>query len=283
MTTTIENTAPGRDVVDRVISDSRAVAEAAEAIIWNLADGQMPTAEERNVLRLAGLVDRNDLEREQGRVAFVKQQLARAGSKDEFLAAQKSAIAAAKVEADRRPELEAQLEKIQAELESLKRARLAAAAVANRMEDARANLREPRLLPQFIRDSYETDRAALRANKCGRRISELAHTIKLIDALQKIDDPDNARLHCEAIELIESRSSFEEFAVGAITRKLCGPPGGNQQIHVSIDMEAFRSYARRRLEKERPLLEHELMELKHQQRDSIDALDAKLNYYVDRL
>ncbi len=263
------------NVVDRILADSAALMEAAEEILWKLQPDEPLTAAERNVLRIAGFIEWGDVERERSRVAIVKRTMEQAGPAEDFREALRMLDSATKAEQSRRSELVAQIETLQAELESLEQTRLAAAKTVSELEAARANLRNPRILPKHIREEYEATCEKIRTNVDGRRVRELIGEITAIEGLNQIDvsTPGGikaAELHCEtaAPELIQTETH--------------GPPEGNQWTTTRIQPEDFIAYRKNR-RKELPKLQRELDELNAEQSNALALSEEQLNFYVSRL
>ena len=277
-------------VVETALAETAAIYEVAEQILWNLGLDGSPTAAQREILRRAGIVDSIELERERGRVDAVKQLLARAGSREEMLAAERAALNAGKEYSEKAPALEAELARIQSELGALARARSAASHKLDAFNTARQHLRAAQMLPRFISEAYDADRRAANSNSRGKRIRELTSRIKLIEDLQNVDPgSQQAQLHCEAMEHLDDPSRFEVAARDCLKRTTSPPTKdalgrpNNQFTKVTCSADAFRGYRKRRLEEELPPLQNELDELRSQQSHALVELESQLDYYIHRI
>lgn len=265
------------ETVGRVMSDIRNVEEAAEAILWKLEPGRAPTAAERNVLRLAGFETSNDVERELGRVEGIRGLMSRAGSKAEYDAASVAAIKAKKAFDENGPALAEKLAAIQAELNELEQARDSTQRALQQFNAARDGLREPRLLPAYVRNDYEADLRHLRETDRGKRVREIKSTLDVLDALERIDlttktGVENAKLYSE---------TAAPHLIRRTTTKI--PDSQNQMTKENFSVEGFAGHRDARLKKERPQLQRELNQLDDENAAEVSRVDRVREFYVDQL
>jgi hypothetical protein len=265
------------NVLDRVIADKLVLYEAAEEILWRLGPDEPPTGTERQILKEFGIVDANDLVGERGRVDRVKTLLEQAGTPEQMVAAEKASIFALQAEREQLPALEEQLATIQAKINELAEARATTADTLHKLTASREMLRNPRLLPAYVREAYEAELQKARTTDTAARVREIERTIEQIDALQRIDlnqsgGVQSAKLHCEAA------------VPNLITRTVSNVPGSqNQSASERFDTDSFRKYRESRLKVERPNLERELAELKDQHESTLAKVARQLDHYLDNI
>jgi hypothetical protein len=254
-------------VVEQVVRDRQEVLQAAEDILWELAkSGIPPTWREIEILKAAGVNDKNDLDREVGRVTRVKQLLQAAGTQSQWTAAEKELIESTREENSRRPGLEQKLAKIQAELDALGTRTRAAQQTIGAFNGAREHLQDPLLMPAFIRESHAADVHAVQLRH-HKRIGELETELSVIDGLSKIElgtikGNDQALLHAETA------------APDVIARDIQG--------RKRVDANAWAGYVKRRRSRRVPI-EMELTELRALRDADIAKLRGQLDYYINKL
>jgi hypothetical protein len=260
------------------------VHQAAEEILWQLSPGELPNARQREILKLAGIQDRDDLDREVGRVSNVRQLLREAGSKCEHTAAAKAAAAAVREEREKLPRLEQQLAAIQSQIDELQQASQAASGRLGKFNRARDQLRDPRSLPAHIRNAFESDRhAAAQTNRAP--ISSIENQLSVISGLERIDlmtqqGQREALLHCESaqpqlIRRVESLPIERHKQDGTVLDSRAGSK-------VTLDVAGFQTYRQRRLA-ERIKLQRDLEKLTEERIAAIASVEKLLDHYVDRI
>lgn len=248
-------------VVDRAIDDYETIDQAAEDIIWNLSPGAVPSGRQWRVLQAAGIEGHAALERELGRVACVRRHMLAAGTADELAEAQAVASEAARVEAEQRPALETQAAEIADKLKRLAANREAAQVKLEAMRVARDHLREPRLLPSFVRAALEQDGHRIQLGHC-QRISELETECTVIQQLQRIGpDSRDAQLHLES-----AAPESLDLHNGA----------------ARIDPQVWRRYVERRA-LELPELEQQLATARDGLRAALEPVERQRDFYLRQL
>jgi hypothetical protein len=260
---------PPTSVVGRVLDDLNACAEAAEEILWSLSPGDLPTSAQRNVLRLVGIITRDDVDGELGRVAGVKEKLAEAGSVSEFREAEEAAFDARREENEQKPALEEQKAAIEAQLVALAKARAEAEARIDTMRSAREALRSMQLLPRHVRDAYQTDLSVVQT-KHGRRRRELQSELALLDGLQKLFPGGDLN----GLDFRQQRMLHAEAAAPELISR-------QQNGKAVIDDDDWRDYVARR-ESRRKAIEGELAKVEDLIRSDGYAGEQLRNYYLDR-
>jgi hypothetical protein len=265
MTTATAKPACETSVLDRVLNDRQSLHQAAEQILWN-ADPDEPilTSREREILKEVGIVDHNDIVRELGRVATVKRWMQAAGSPRELLAAEKAEREAAREQVQKRPAIEEQITKLQAERDALIQARERAARRLADLQTARDRLRDPRLMPSYIRNAYEHECHAIDLRH-HQKITEIETELNQIAGLERIDMNTQAGvrqavLHCQTAY----------------------PDGITQRNGLRyVDAGTWREYVNRRAAK-RSQLEDRLAKLKAERSREKNELDH-MDFYIRQL
>ncbi len=282
-TATIEQQTASTDEqlsLGQVIEGLDRVHAAAEEILWTLSPGMVPNARERKILRLAGIETRDHMEREVGRVGAVKGWLGKAGSNEEYTAAEKCSCRAVRAEREQRPAIEEQIAALEAQRDELIQAREAATRTREGFSKAREFLREPRLLPMHVKEALEADVFAA-GQVYAARIGELQSTLNVIDGLQQID------LNTEQGR--RAAQNYCETAAPHCITRTTPPPSNDPRLKdasrmssVVFHTDSFRSYREERL-KERPQIQRELNE-QIEMRDAAVAKAERLrDYYIERI
>ena len=139
---------------DRLIT----MHEAADALLMKLARGEALSPAGVTLLRAVGFGERIDVEREVNRLKNILRHQADAGTEDERreLAAK---VKAAKTKLEKevpaiREELESTVARLQDQIDALEAAHDVPARKLEKMEQFLEHLRNPRSLPEYVRDKY---------------------------------------------------------------------------------------------------------------------------------
>jgi hypothetical protein len=288
MATAVESPVAPADasVLGNVLSNLDQVHHAADEILWRLTPGELPNAREREILKLAGIVDRDDLGMEVGRVTRVRRLIAEAGSKNEHSAASSAAAAAVRNDREKRPALEKQLAEIQSQIDVLVQTRDAATEKLGGFNRARDQLRELPVLPGYIRDAYEAD-VHVAGQTHVARISELERELSVIGGLERIDlsttaGRREAELHCETAQpnLIQRE---EHLHPANVRHKPDGTVFDSRGVcSVKFDTGGFQRYREQRI-KERPKLQRELYALNEERAAAIAKVNRLLEHWIERI
>jgi chromosome segregation ATPase len=208
-------------------AESAALLAAAEEVLLSLVDGQNPSAEERSLLVSLGLVD-GRLDSELSRLRKVRSFQTRAGdAAGREQARQDSETAAAEL-ARRGPEIDAELQRLQAERATLERTAEHARQVCERQATALAALQDRDLLPMHVQ--AELDDFTRAARPLVARVHTLQREIALTAELAALDPADaKAMTHAESAKL----SCYHAAGV---------PP----HHHPVVDPSGWLAYTRRR-------------------------------------
>jgi hypothetical protein len=256
---------------DRVMRDANELALSAEEILFNAEPGVPFSAAQRNLLKAAGIETRHDIDRELGRIHNVKENIRLAGTAADHLAAEKAVFDAARRKQEQLPGLEKQLAEIQSQIAKLTSGLHAAQAKFEVMSTARTHLRDPRLMPSWIREQYEIDRHSVDMRY--HRIGEIETEIGIIQKLATMDPAsEDAQLHMEAAAPHLIRRTVSQIQNSK-----------NQVCRTDYDSgSGWRGYVEARRAK-LPALRDELDELTAKRSSELARLDDGLNFYINKL
>lgn len=262
-------------IARRMTADASALFEAAEEILFSLGPNDTPTVEQWLVLRQAGIDTRDQIEREQTRVATVKQLLAAAGTESDFQHASTATLLAVAAERQQLPELEAARDAIQRKIDDLAEARAAAERQLAPLQMARNQLRNINLLPPYIQRRFERERQSRVDGQTSRRIAELETRKSCIEGLKLLHSTDRAALlHAEAAapHLIQRALAAEQI-------DHLGRPMNSMVVQ---KLHGWEQYVKSRVA-ELPAIERELAELRGRRDEALTSADEVLDFYVAKI
>lgn len=286
----------------KIVDEASVFATAAEQILFETPKDVPLSSRQLAVLRVAGIDGADAVESERYRVGRVKERMREAGSSADLAAAEEAfrvADGAWKTESD---ELQSKISALEQRVRTLEANRAEALKRLDVMHGGRRALRDQRQLPRHVCDDYNRARK-MEVTQTRHRISCIETELGVIEAIEKMSpSSEEARSHAEAAERERERvGSAEKLFVetrGGQWRSTQTGRWQNEEIdpktgvvanefhgwsNRKLDVEAWKTYVKRRVEVERPALLKELEVLRPALEQAEAHIGKLLDFYIEQL